>query len=142
MACKEETRTIGDNSYYCRQWDAEKALLMKLKLGKMFGAAFSTLAVAITNGVDKDVVVAINAAFNDKEPEEILALLKEVVESATCNKERITLKNFNEIFSDNLLEFYKVFAFVLEVNYKNFLGGKLPDILSKMQNKIKSDNET
>ena len=79
--------------------------------------------------------------FDDKDPKEVLSLMKEVVESATCNGQRITVANFNEIYSDNLLEFYKAFAFVLEVNYKNFLGDKLPNIMETLKQNQVLDNE-
>lgn len=136
MACKEETRGIGDHEYYCRQWSAEKALLMKLRIAKMFGGAFADLAVIITNKDTDSVSSVIPKLFDTSEPEQVLVLLKEVAQSATCDGKRIDVKNFNDIFSDNLLDFYRVVGFVLEVNFKSFFGGKLPGILESVKARV------
>ena len=152
MGCKEETKIIDGKSFYCRQWSAEKALLMKLKLIKAFGAPLAELiGVFLGSGIDfkKDLskidvaeipMAGISKVLNDlltqNEPEVLLALMKEVVESATCDKERITVANFEKIFGDSLSIFYKVFLFVLMVNFKDFLGGKLGQLTSHVEQAV------
>lgn len=133
MACKEEKRIIGSNEYYCRQWPAEKSLLMKFRLGKLFGPAFMGLMTEITKEGEQDLTWIVEKLFESNQPETILAFMKEVVETATCNGKRINAVTFNDLYTDNLLEFYQVFFFILELNYKSFLAGKLPGILERLK---------
>lgn len=125
MACTEETKEINGASYYCRQWPASKSLLMKLKLINMFGASFAALAKLATDSREGALQDAVGSLFSQADPETVLAMMREVVSSATRDGERITNANFDDVYSDNLLEFYQAFAFVLGVNYASFFGGKL-----------------
>ena len=43
MACKTETKQIGDHEYSVTQWPAEKSMLMKFRLAKAFGASLATI---------------------------------------------------------------------------------------------------
>lgn len=135
MGCKEETRVINENTYYCRQWAADRALLMKFRMAGIFGPAFTDLAVGIANDDFMKASGAIEKLFAGEKnsPEKILEFMKEVVESSTWNEKRITAANFNEIYSNNLMEFYRAFLFVIEVNYKSLLGGKLQGLTGKLE---------
>ena len=145
MACKTETKQIGDNEYSVTQWPATKSMLVKFKLAKTFGA---TLAIIAGQSDDsktskkkasendaKSLSEGLSTLFNNNSPEEIVALMKECVIGVGCNGSFITASSFDTLFSgDDLLEVYKVFLFVLKVNYANLMKGQIADrFLAKMQ---------
>ncbi len=143
MSCKTQTKQIGDNDYSVTQWPAEKAILTKFKLVKIFGASLVSL-VKISD--DKNAIVdeakllseSLSTLFEHNSPEEITSLIKNCVIGVGCNDKRITESSFNELFSgDSLLEVYQVFIFVLKVNYGALMNGQWADnLLAKVKNQL------
>lgn len=126
MACKTENKTIGDHDFAVRQWPAETAILNKLKLLKIFGAAFASLA-STSEDADETTKLSdgLSIIFQNSNPEEISALLKDFVVGQICDGQRITGSTFTEIFSgDSLSDVYVLFIFVIQVNYSNLLKGQ------------------
>ena len=138
MACKEETTTIDGKEVYCRQMSASQALLFKLKLVKYFGPAFSEVISLVSDpkskstrgekgadtDIDMDRVVAnmghvLNTVFSHAEPEEIMNFIREGVCTAIIDGTRMNNSKFEEVFSGELKTIWKVFFFVLKVNYKD-----------------------
>lgn len=139
MSCKDENRTIGGKEVYCRQWSAQKALLMKLKTAKIFGPSFAKLAGAFTSdNAEKEISSALITLFENQEPEAVLNFMQSVVASVTIDGERITDKNYDELFREDLSLFYKVFAFVMEVNYSDFFGGKLAQTIKAKMSQLET----
>jgi hypothetical protein len=147
MSCKTESKDIGDREYSVTQWPADKSMLMKFKLAKTFGASLATLMGASSNSKDKSendkeetkaFSEGISILFQNNSPEDLVALMKKCVVGAACNGKRITDTSFNELFSgDDLMEVYKVFVFVLQVNYSNLFKGQLADrFLAKMKENL------
>jgi len=129
MACRTETKTIGERECSATQWSAEKAILMKLKLAKAFGPALLSL-VNNDNESDVNLVDSISLLFATSSPEECFALLKETLMGVAINDKRLTSLAFNEVFdADNLFDVYKIFIFVLQVNYGNLLKGQWAESL-------------
>ena len=118
----------------------------KLKLVRTFGAALSILAgdTSKTKSKDKDKEEAealsngLTAIFNNTSPEELLKLMTDCVVDIMCDGKRITITSFDEIFSgDDLLDVYKVFIFVMQVNYGNLMNGQLAgNFLAKMKENL------
>lgn len=145
MACNTETTQIGDHEYSVTQWPAEKSMLMKFRLVKAFGASLATLVgTASTSNKDSDedevkgLSEGLSILFKDNSPEELVALMKNCIIGVACDGKRITESSFNELFSgDELIEVYKVFMFVLQVNYSNLFKGQLADrFLAKMKENL------
>lgn len=147
MACKTETKQIGDHEYSVTQWPAEKSMLMKFRLAKAFGASLAAIMGNASQSdkkknTDKEDALALSEGlstlFNSNSPEELVALMKNCVVGVACDGKRITETSFNELFSgDELLEVYKVFIFVLQVNYSNLFKGQLADrFLAKMKDNL------
>lgn len=138
MGCKTETKTIGEREYSVRQWPAEKAILMKFKLAKAFGASLATLLG--NEGAEELDTISKSFAliFDNSSPEELVALMKSCIVNVACDGTKITETSFNELFSgDNLLEIYQVFIFVLQVNYSNLFQGQLADrYLAKLKENL------
>lgn len=148
MSCRTESKQIGDNEYSVTQWPAEKSMLMKFRLAKTFGASLATLmgnsptSTKNKKGNEQAEALALSEGlsvlFNNNSPEELVALMKDCVIGVGCNGTKITNTSFNEIFSgDELLEVYKVFIFVLKVNYSNLFKGQLADrFLAKIKENL------
>ena len=149
MACKTESKQIGDHEYSVTQWPAEKSMLMKFRLAKAFGASLATIMGTTSQtpskgkkNTDQEDAKALSEGlstlFQNNSPEELVALMKNCVVGVACDGKRITDTTFNELFSgDDLMEVYKVFIFVLQVNYSNLFKGQLADrFLAKMKENL------
>lgn len=139
MSCRTETKQIGDREFSVTQWPATKSMLMKLKLVKAFGVSLSKLVSSTSNqtkskkGEEQEIAAlseGLSALFESNSPEELVTLIKLCLEGVACEGKRITTTSIDEVFSpDDLLEMYKVFIFVIQVNYANFLKGQWADNL-------------
>ena len=137
MACETKTQQIGDHEYSVTQWPATKSLTMKFRLTKAFGASLAILAASkSTSKKDKSsndirsLSEGFTQLFENTSPDELVSLMKECVVGVACDGTKITSTSFDELFSgDDLLEVYKVFMFVLKVNYANLMNGQLADRL-------------
>lgn len=146
MACNTETKQIGDHEYSVTQWPADKSMLMKFRLAKAFGASIASLMGSSPSKDKKNteqeeakaLSEGLSTLFRSNSPEELVALMKNCVVGVACDGKRITESSFNELFSgDDLLEVYKVFVFVLQVNYSNLFKGQLADrFLAKMKENL------
>ena len=140
MACKTETKVIGEREYSVTQWPIDKSMLMKFRLGKVFSSSLSSIASVIASDKpsEKDEVSALSeglsSLFQNTSPEELVRIIKDTVIGSACDGERITESSFTELFSgDDMIETYKVFIFVLKVNYSNLFKGQLASrFLAKM----------
>ena len=135
MACKEETTEINGRTYYVVQMSPEKAIPVQLKLVKVFSGSLTILAGAMRGnfqGQAEALGEAISKMFENSSEEEIFALLKQVTETAKCDGKRIS---FGETFSgDHLVDCYKVFFWVVGVNFSSFFGERgLNGFLQKFQ---------
>lgn len=138
MACNTETKIINDMEVSVRQWPAEKALLMKLKLIEAFGPSITLLA-SKESDLDETASLskAIEIVFKNSSPEKVATLIKECVMSAAIRGEKLTQTSYENTFcGDNLMMIYSVFIFVLQVNYGNLLKGRL---VGGLMDKMKGD---
>lgn len=147
MACRTETKQIGEREFSVTQWPASKAMLMKLKLVKAFGVSLTKLASSTSDqskGKKKEEqeIAALSdglaSLFESNSPEELVALMRACIEGVACDGKRITQTSIDEVFSpDDLIEIYKVFIFVIQVNYGNFLKGQWADnLLAKVKESL------
>lgn len=145
MACQTETKEISDREFSVTQWPADKSILMKMRLAKTFGASLAAI-IGNSQGGDKssdsDDAKALSQGlamlFQANTPEEVTSLIKESVVGVAMDGTKITESRFNEVFSgDSLMDVYKVFMFVIKVNYGNLLTGqRVEGFLAKVQGSI------
>ena len=141
MTCKTESKTIGDHEISVTQWPATKAITMKFRLGKVFGATLAIIAGQVSDEDSTDAADAeaiskgFSVLFESNSPDDIVALLKECVIGVGCDETKITAGSFETLFSgDDLLQVYQIFIFVLKVNYANLMKGQFADqILARIQ---------
>lgn len=147
MSCKTETTQIGDHEYSVTQWAADKSILMKMKLAKTFGASIGLIASVALESTKKKISEAeeakalsegIATLFESNSPEEVTKLIKDCVIGVAVDGTKITETTFNQIFSgDDIMDVYKVFMFVIKVNYGNLLKGqKAEALLAKVKDSM------
>lgn len=132
MACKTETKQIGEREYSVTQWPVDKSILMKFKLVKALGPSLAKLASASKEDSDdmSNLSESLSSLFENSSPEELVSLMKECLLGVAIEGKRLTDSSFNEVFEpDDIMEIYKVFIFVIQVNYANFLKGQLVENL-------------
>ena len=114
MACKEEKKDIGGKSIFVRQWSATKALEMQAKLISGLG----DISLPFIEG---------NATFGHylaimRDYPEFIPVMKEFVCSARVDGKDISNAMFDIEYSGDLMRVYETFAFVVEVQFKDFFA--------------------
>lgn len=136
MACNTETKQIGEHECSVTQWPADKSMLMKFRLTKAFGASLATMVGDMDGDPEaEDFASGLSKLFETSSPEELVTLMKDCVINAAWDGTKITDTSFNQSFSgDDLLDVYKIFIFVLQVNYANLFKGQLANsFLAKLK---------
>lgn len=149
MACETQTTTIGDKEYSVTQWPAEKALLMKFRLVRAFGAAFASLAgtlegpTSTDNDMGKALASGLEEIFKCVKPEDLVALLKDSIVGVAVDGKKLTGPGFATEFSgDELGRMYAVFIFVLKVNYGNLIKGQwMESALARFTTQMKAQDK-
>lgn len=123
MACIDEQKEINGRTYYVVQMPPDKAIPIQLKLVKIFGGSIGLLGSAMRGDFTQQADAlgrAVTELFKNASEQEIYALLKEVTETAKVDGERV---KFSTTFAgDHLVDCYKVFFWVLGVNFSSFFG--------------------
>ena len=132
MATEIVKQTIGNCEYSVQQWPPSTALPMKFRLIGIFGKSIpNIIAVAQEKDDAKQAEVLfeeISGIIEKTGPEQLAQLVKEVVCSANRSVmggefERLNATKFEEIYGNNFMEMYQVFAFVIKANYGDFFNG-------------------
>jgi hypothetical protein len=123
---KTEEKTIDGATYAVTQFSATKSLKTFHRLGRMIGPAFGALTggaalgdVANANITAESFGTAIKALFESCDEATFERTVKDLLETTTKDGKPI---NFDLDFSGSIGTLFKVLAFVLEVNYSDFLG--------------------
>lgn len=117
---KTEQFTVGDHEYVVTQWNATRALIMKLRLAKYIGGLAENLTINSGN-IANTMLANIHNILNGVNIVEFVDFIAEVACSAVRDKERMVKARFDEYFNGELMEAYEVAFKVIEVNYKDFL---------------------
>lgn len=140
MSCKTETREINGITYTVTQWPVETALEIKFRLMQIVGGSLGELAGLMdkdsggAEDLDK-IGLAISGLFKSCPPKEMVSFLKEVVSSARADGELVSNSKFTELYQGDLVTPYKVFFFVLKVNYSDFLSESgVGKVLKRIEN--------
>lgn len=140
MACNTEETVINDISYICTQYPASTGMIYKFKLTKILGPAIAEI-LPLLSSKEKDqtklISGLINKLFENSEPEDIVKIVIDMLTSGHVRRDskRIDKSLFEQVFSgDDMMEAYKVFAFVLKTNYAGFFKGqKGKELLAKAE---------
>lgn len=135
----EECKEINGRQYYVVQMPPSKAIVLQLRLTKILGGAIGALAPALSANAGLDgagrsaaMAGAVGALFANATEDEVFSLIREVVSTAKVDGERVQLdKHFQ---GEYLGDIYKVFFWVLGVNFASFFGaGGLNGLLDKFK---------
>jgi hypothetical protein len=136
----QETKIIDGKTFIIDPMGAMSALKLKVELVGVFAPAISSLISkggAISLDSETDINGAIESLVMSLTEAKFESLSKKLMTRANVcfdgNPQMQPLtndKNFDYAFQQNLLTFYKVVWFVIEVNYKDFLGkmGNIGDL--------------
>ena len=127
MPCKTENTQIGEVTYSVTQWPAEKALVIKLRLLALLGPSLAAVIGQDEKEFDSSVIMsAIDSIFSSHSPEQIVTLMKDCMIGIGLPHEdrKFIASDFSTLFSgDELVNSYKVFLFIVKVNYGNLISG-------------------
>ena len=130
MACEYKEEIISFNGkevkFSCDQFPAEKAIVLKFKIIKVFGGALADLTGLVNAEDSKESITklfeVIGNIFVKNKPEEVLALIKETITGARIDNNILQSSQFNEKFSgDDMMLAYRLFFFIIKSNYSNFI---------------------
>ncbi len=116
MACKHENREIQGRQVSVLQWTAVKALDMQVTMMNTLGDSAKPF---IENDWDMNFLTFV---LTNCERGPFVALVKDCCIGVRMDGEEITQANFDFKLSGNLKLMYHIFAFVLEVNFKDFFA--------------------
>ena len=114
MACRDMNRIIADNPMHCRQWPASIALE---NLSEALGLMGPNLSFFVDGSYQfTDVLQVLHSCDHKK----LTVLLKKFVCAAKLNGQEVNEGAFNIVYGGDLARVFDVFAFVCEVNYRDF----------------------
>lgn len=117
---KTEEFEVGEHSYAVTQWNATKAFIMKLKLGKYMGGVIESFADS-KGDIANTLMGNLSKILEEVNIEEFVDFIKEVACAGFRDGTRMTKGRFDEYFTGDLMEAYVVAFKVIEINYKDFL---------------------
>lgn len=133
MACRELKRELTDadgneHTYFVIQKPASQGEKLKFKLLAMLGPTVGQLQGLAGKDADPDAALsafgnALSSLFEKNSPDEVFTFLQNLVIGISRDGVKINSTNFDEIYTDNSVEFYKACALVLECNFANFFKG-------------------
>lgn len=127
MATLDATTEINGRTYFVVQMPPTKAVVVQMRLTKILGGSLRTLLPAIVPGASKDhlsrsvaVAGAIGSLFEAATEQELSDLIFDVVRTAKVDGKPIDIDT--SFRGEYLMDLYKVFLWVLGVNYGSFFG--------------------
>lgn len=149
MPVRQETKQIEDSDglvheYLVIQKPADQGEVLKFEMLSIFGPMIKALKEALTIKDDQGKALeifgeAISVLFEKNSPADIFNFLQKLVLGIRRDGAVITPINFNEFYTDNMMECYKACMFMLQVNYGNFFKGlKLPDNIGAILQPLKN----
>ena len=134
MPVESKTKIIEGRTVTVTQFPALLALNLQTRLIQILGESFITIEMADETSLSARIELAVISLCNKIQPEVLQALFLELLQctrvagtmkvagvSQKYNVE-INTEGFETAFAGNLLFMYKVLAYVLEVNFGDFLA--------------------
>jgi hypothetical protein len=147
VGLKTEQRSIDGKNYIVTQFPAGRALRIWHRLVKLVGPALGTAFGGIKND-DKSILdarfdfsvigTAIEKLTGAMSEDEFHAFTLELLQMTSQDGKEINKTTFDVLFQGEIAHLFKVLAFVLEVNFKDFysaLAGKLMEVRAGLKAK-------
>ena len=114
MACKQENKDIQGRQVSVIQWPAYNAMTMQVRMMNTLGES------SLPFIEDTWDMKHINFILTNCDINMFTLLVKDSCIGARVEGKEISASNFDSILSGDLMFMYALFAFVLEVNFKDF----------------------
>ena len=136
MSREVETVSIDGEKYACRMMPATKGQKVLIRLTELVGRPALVMAAGAVRGegdvqLHDLIEVGTRIIFERLTDEEADASIKDVLDGVMVEGGGDVLKNFDEHFRGRILHLYKVFAWALEVNYRDFFDAALSSDLKE-----------
>lgn len=139
MATQDAKNIINGRQYYVVQMPPVDAVVLQLEISRILGTAIGALIPALgknANSNDSQRAAALGGVFGmlfeKASPAELTDLIVRVVSTAKVDGRRIDVNN--DFQGEYLPDLYKVFMWVLQVNFASFFGaGGLDGLLGKFK---------
>lgn len=122
---------IGSRTFRAEKMPATEATRNLVRLTKIIGPAMPAFAGAVAGEIGTTALTAASAALMKADADDLTSFLVEIAEKAEVKENAAYERVIYDVHFDDLLEAFQVVAFVLQVNYRDFFGGKLGTIISK-----------
>src|SRR5690606_18774890 len=96
-----------------------------VRLTKIIGPAMPALAGAVAGDVGPQALSAVASTLMKADADDLTSFIVEIAEKAEVKESAVYERVIYDVHFDDLLEAFQVVAFVLQVNYRDFFGGKL-----------------
>ena len=131
MGLKKEELKLGDHTFVVTQWNATKAMVMKLKIGKYFGKGLEVLTTGEGKSFRQLFMAALPVILENNDPEEFVDFIKVVLSGILVDGKQMNDLLFDMTFTDNIAHVYEVLWFVIKVNYSDFFEYVLTSLTEK-----------
>lgn len=122
---------IGSRTFRAEKMPATEATRNLVRLTKIIGPAMPGLAGAVAGDVGPQALSTIASTLLKTDANELTSFIVELAEKAEVKEGAAYERVIYDIHFDDLLEAFQVVAFVLQVNYRDFFGGKLGTLINK-----------
>lgn len=120
MACKDLHGVINDRPVYVRQWPASTAIE---NLGEALSLFGNQLAFFIDGSYQFGDILTV---MHRNDPKALTAVIKKFVIAANVDGKSVQETMFNAEYNGDLYRVFRTFAFVCEVNYRDFFAEGAP----------------
>lgn len=127
MALETKEKVIEGLTFSVTQLPARRSIKLKLKLASKILPVLGPMANIKDLDSDfdsKSISSAIEKLMGVLDYDVFMDLAYEIYSYTRVGGKEVNSETFDIVFNGNLLAFYKGIAFVLEVEYKSFLGEK------------------
>lgn len=122
---------IGTRTFRAEKMPATEATRNLIRLTKIIGPAMPALAGAVAGDTGPNALSAIASALIAADDKDLTSFIVELAEKAEVKEGAAYERVIYDVHFDDLLEAFQVVAFVLQVNYRDFFGGKLGTLINK-----------
>lgn len=130
MAIKIEEKQIGERKFTVYQLAPSKAMPLMFKVMNIAGDSIKEItAVYKTESRSEEeemeaLIKAVQGLFKRTTPEDLSEIIKSAIVDATyCDGKVITSATYDSVFAENMMDVFSVFAFVMKINFSDFMQG-------------------
>lgn len=128
-------KKIGSRTYRAEKMPATEATRNLIVLTKIVGPGMAALTKALSQAEEKRDMAALEAVaaiLMNSNADDLTAFVVEMAEKAQVKENGGSYESvIFDLHMSDLVEAFQVVAFVLQVNYASFFGGKLGGLISR-----------